>query len=206
VIGGTVESGFGNVLFIGNQAKGKSMKEWITVLKAADAAARWHVHQRRKGAAKEPYINHLLEVATLVADATEGNDPNLVIAALLHDAIEDCEVPPKLIADTFGSDVADLVAEVTDDKTLEKGERKKRQVDSAHKKTARAKILKLADKTSNLRALVSSPAPDWSVRRKIEYIEWARKVVQGLRPTNAALEKQFDEAARAAEQSLVPSI
>jgi guanosine-3',5'-bis(diphosphate) 3'-pyrophosphohydrolase len=188
------------------RADEESMQSWIMVLKAADAAARWHVHQRRKGAAKEPYINHLLEVAALVAEATEGNDPNLVIAALLHDAVEDCEVPPKLIAETFGSDVADLVAEVTDDKTLEKGERKKRQVENAHKKTARAKLLKLADKTSNLRALVSSPAPDWSVRRKLEYIDWARKVVQGLRPANAALERQFDEAARAAEQSLVPSI
>src|ERR1051326_3455376 len=83
------------------------MKDWITVLKAADAAARWHVHQRRKGAAKEPYINHLLEVATLIADATEGKDPNLVIAALLHDAIEDCELPPKLISETFGAEVAD---------------------------------------------------------------------------------------------------
>jgi DNA-binding ferritin-like protein (Dps family) len=171
-------------------------------LEVADAAARWHVHQRRKGAAKEPYINHLLEVATLVAEATEGKDLNLIIAALLHDAIEDCEVPHKLIADMFGNDVADLVAEVTDDKTLEKGERKKRQVDGAHKKTARAKILKLADKTSNLRALVSSPAPDWSVRRKIEYIEWARKVVRGLGPANEALERQFDEAALAAEHLL----
>jgi (p)ppGpp synthase/HD superfamily hydrolase len=182
------------------------MKEWIMVLKAADAAARWHVHQRRKGAAKKPYINHLLEVAKLVAEATEGKDPNLVIAALLHDAIEDCEVPQTLIAEVFGTDVANLVAEVTDDKTLEKAERKQRQVESAHKKTDRAKILKLADKTSNLRALVSSPAPDWSVRRKIEYIKWARKVVQGLRPANAVLEKQFDEAARAAEQSLVPTL
>ena len=63
-------------------------KEWIAVLRAADAAARWHVHQRRKGAAEEPYINHLLEVATLVAEATDGKDPDLVIAALLHDAIE----------------------------------------------------------------------------------------------------------------------
>lgn len=180
------------------------MKEWIKVLKAADAAARWHVHQRRKGAAKEPYINHLLEVATLVAEATEGKDPNLVIAALLLDAIEDCEVPKKLIAETFGADVADLVVEVTDDKTLEKSERKKRQVESAHKKTNRAKVLKLADKISNLRALVSSP-PDWSVRRKIEYIEWARKVVEGLREASPSLEKQFDEAARAAEQSLVPT-
>jgi (p)ppGpp synthase/HD superfamily hydrolase len=71
----------------------ETMKSWIAVLKAADAAARWHVHQRRKGAAKEPYINHLLEVSTLVAEATAGEDPELVIAALLHDAIEDCEVP-----------------------------------------------------------------------------------------------------------------
>jgi (p)ppGpp synthase/HD superfamily hydrolase len=62
---------------------------WPTVLKAADAAVRWHVHQRRKGPAQEPYINHLLEVAMLVAEATDGTDTNLVIAALLHDAIED---------------------------------------------------------------------------------------------------------------------
>jgi (p)ppGpp synthase/HD superfamily hydrolase len=68
---------------------GGFVKEWITVLKAADAAARWHVHQKRKGAAEEPYINHLLEVASLVAEATHGSDPNLVVAALLHDAIED---------------------------------------------------------------------------------------------------------------------
>jgi guanosine-3',5'-bis(diphosphate) 3'-pyrophosphohydrolase len=150
VVGGTGQAGSGSVQALDAQAKGKSMKEWITVLKAADAAARWHVHQRRKGAAAEPYINHLLEVAALVVEATEGKD---------HDAIEDCEVPQTLIAEAFGADVADLVAEVTDDKTLEKAERKKRQVASAHKKTDRAKVLKLADKTSNLRALVSSPAP-----------------------------------------------
>jgi guanosine-3',5'-bis(diphosphate) 3'-pyrophosphohydrolase len=80
-------------------------KEWIMVLRAADAAARWHVQQRRKGAAKEPYINHLLEVATLVAEATDGKDPELVIAALLHDAIEDCEVPYDHIA-VVNADVA----------------------------------------------------------------------------------------------------
>jgi hypothetical protein len=132
------------------------MKAWITVLKAADAAARWHVHQRRKGAAKEPYINHLLEVAALVAEATEGKDPNLVIAALLHDAIEGCEVPHKLIAETSGPMSPTSLRKVTDDKTLDKSERKKRQAETAHKKTGRAKFLKFADKTSNLRALALS--------------------------------------------------
>jgi GTP diphosphokinase / guanosine-3',5'-bis(diphosphate) 3'-diphosphatase len=92
------------------------MKEWLQVLKAADAAARWHVHQRRKGPAGEPYINHLVEVAMLVVDATDGSDTDLVIAALLHDAIEDCEVPRELIAEILGEDVAKTVEEVTDDK------------------------------------------------------------------------------------------
>src|SRR5262250_2022442 len=82
---------------------------WPTVLKAADAAARWHVHQRRKGPAQEQYINHLLEVAMLVAEATDGTDTNLVIAALLHNAIEDCEVPRELIVESFGEDVASIV-------------------------------------------------------------------------------------------------
>lgn len=177
------------------------MKDWVTVLKAADAAARWHVHQRRKGPAQEPYINHLLEVAMLVAEATKGEDPDLVIAALLHDAIEDCEVPKEMIAESFGKDVADVVAEVTDDKDLEKGERKRKQVETASRKSRRAKILKLADKTSNLRTIAASPPADWSVKRKRDYVEWARAVAKGLEGANAWLEGQLEEAARAAERS-----
>ena len=50
------------------------MKDWIMVLRAADMAARWHVHQRRKGIAQEPYINHLLEKASLVTEVTGGSD------------------------------------------------------------------------------------------------------------------------------------
>ena len=145
-------------------------KEWIAVLRAADAAARWHVSQRRKGDAQEPYINHLLEVASLVVEATDGKDTKLVIAALLHDSIEDQEVPRGVIARAFGEDVTKLVEEVTDDKSLEKQERKRLQVEHSHKKSERAKILKLADKTSNLRTLTASPPPDWSVKRRLEYV------------------------------------
>lgn len=181
------------------------MKEWIAVLKAADAAARWHAHQKRKGAAQEPYVNHLLEVASLVADATDGRDPNLVIAALLHDAIEDQEVPREIIAEVFGEDVAALVEEVTDNKSLEKHERKRLQVEHASKKSAHAKIIKLADKTSNLRAVSASPSPDWSVKRRLEYVAWAREVVSGLRGVNDRLEAEFDRAA-AAEQSVTPKL
>jgi GTP diphosphokinase / guanosine-3',5'-bis(diphosphate) 3'-diphosphatase len=128
------------------------------------------------------------------------------IAALLHDAIEDCEVPQELIVDAFGADVAGLVAEVTDDKSLPKAERKEMQAKTAQKGSPRAKIIKLADKTSNLRALVARPAPDWSVRRRVEYLQWARKVVEGLGKTNTTLDNQFDEAARVAQQSLLPTL
>ena len=110
------------------------MKEWVTVLRAADAAARWHVRQRRKGSAQEPYISHLLEVASLVAEATHGKDPDLVVAALLHDAIEDQEVPRELIEREFGKRVVEVVSQVTDDKTLPKEKRKETQVKTASKK------------------------------------------------------------------------
>jgi GTP diphosphokinase / guanosine-3',5'-bis(diphosphate) 3'-diphosphatase len=173
-------------------------KEWIAVLRAADAAARWHVHQRRKGAAEEPYINHLLEVATLVAEATDGKDPELVIAALLHDSIEDQEVPRSIIAEAFGDGVAKLVEEVTDNKKLEKHERKRLQVEHAHKKSQRAKILKLADKTSNLRAIAASPPPEWSVKRLLEYVDWARNVSTGLTGVSKWLEGEFEQAAKEA--------
>jgi (p)ppGpp synthase/HD superfamily hydrolase len=182
------------------------MKEWMSVLKAADAAARWHAHQKRKGAAQEPYINHLLEVATLVGAATDGKDPNLVIAALLHDAIEDQDVPREMIAEAFGQKAADLVCEVTDDTSLPDAERKQKQVEHASKLSPGAKIIKLADKTSNLRAVGVGPSPDWSVKRKLEYVQWAREVVAGLRGVNAQLEEQFDQAAAAAERSITPNL
>jgi (p)ppGpp synthase/HD superfamily hydrolase len=182
------------------------MKEWIAVLRAADMAARWHVDQRRKGIAQEPYINHLLEVASLVTEATGGTDPHVVIAALLHDAIEDQGVTSEVLVREFGQHVADIVMEVTDDKTLPKDERKRKQVDNAGKKSHKAKLVKLADKTSNLRTIASSPAADWSVARRLEYVTWAKAVVAGLRGTSPWLEEQFDEATERAIRSLDPAV
>ncbi len=180
------------------------MSELVSVMRATDAAARWHVHQRRKGAAQEPYINHLLEVARLVAEATDGIISRVVVAALLHDAIEDQGITAETIASEFGPQVAEIVMEVTDDKTLPKAERKRKQVENAKKKSREAKLIKIADKTSNLRAVANSPAPDWSVERRREYVEWAQEVVAGLRGTSPWLEKQFDEAVENAVRSHLP--
>ncbi len=175
--------------------------ELLRVLRAAEMASAWHVGQRRKGEAQEPYINHLLEVARLVGEATGGGDGDLVIAALLHDAIEDCDVSAATIEAEFGADVRALVEAVTDDKSLPKAQRKQLQVDLAAKKAPRARLLKLADKTSNLRAMAASPPANWPVARRLEYVAWARAVVAGVRGTHAGLEAQFDAAAEAAENA-----
>jgi (p)ppGpp synthase/HD superfamily hydrolase len=178
------------------------MNGLVTVLRAADAAARWHVNQRRKGAAQEPYVTHLLEVAMLVAEATAGADPNLIVAALLHDAIEDQGVTREEIAAQFNDDVASLVVAVTDDKALPKSERKRLQIEHALALTPRAKILKLADKISNLRSLATSPPADWPMRRRADYVIWTTKVVQGLRGASHLLERQFDRATADAERTI----
>ena len=107
---------------------------------------------------------------------------------------------------SFGEHVADIVMEVSDDKALPKEERKRKQVENAAKKSHKAKLIKLADKTSNLRNITSSPAVDWSVERRMEYVQWAKAVVAGLRGSSPWLQQQFDEAVIAAERSLNPTM
>lgn len=170
------------------------MKEVLSLAKALNFAAQKHVDQKRKGENQEPYIVHLTEVAELLAGATDGTDVNLVIAGLLHDTIEDVDVTREELEREFGQDVAELVAEVTDDKSLPKAARKQHQVDSAGKKSDRAKMIKLADKTSNLRSITASPPTDWLEDRKREYFDWAAQVVAGCRGVNARLERAFDAA------------
>ena len=162
------------------------------VMKAAHFAAKKHAGQRRKGAAAEPYINHLLEVAELVSSALAEPDTNLVIAALLHDTVEDTGVTKEVLVETFGSDVADLVMEVTDDKSLPKAERKRLQILTTPKKSVRAQVIKLADKIANLRSMLFSPPADWSGERKREYFEWAKQVVDGLSAPNPMLKAEFE--------------
>ena len=176
------------------------MNDVVAVLHAADFAARKHTNQRRKGEAAEPYLNHLIEVANLVAEASDGR-ADVVVAALLHDVVEDQGVAIDEVAALFGSAIASIVAEVTDDKSLPKHVRKDKQVSGAHHKSDDASIIKLADKTSNLRAIATSPPP-WPIDRKRTYVEWARAVVSGLPFKHAALLAKFEEAAEVALKNI----
>lgn len=154
------------------------------ILKAAHFAATKHAGQRRKGLTAEPYINHLLDVAKLASGALSELDTNLLIAAVLHDSIEDAGVTKEELERAFGSDVAELVVEVSDDKSLPKQERKRLQIANAHKKSVRAQIITLADKVSNLRSMFSDPPADWTLERRREYFEWAKQVVEQLTAPN----------------------
>lgn len=172
-----------------------------SILKAAMVAAEWHTEQRRKGEKAEPYINHLIEVAQLVAEADPGN-VDLIMAALLHDAIEDQKKSREEIAALFGERVTKLVEEATDDKSLPKPERKRLQIETAPNKSRDAKLLKLADKTSNLRSVALSPPTHWPNQRRRAYVAWSTAVAAGLFGVSEWLDRQFEEARELALQSI----
>jgi GTP diphosphokinase / guanosine-3',5'-bis(diphosphate) 3'-diphosphatase len=172
----------------------------VSLARAMDFAAHKHATQRRKGIKAESYVIHLTEVAHLLAEATGGSDPVLVMAALLHDTIEDTDTTRAELVETFGKEVESLVSDVTDDKNLPREERKRLQVETASHKPARVRMLKIADKIANLRSIAESPPVGWSGRRKREYVAWAREVVAACGPTNEMLEMQFEQAARILEQ------
>jgi (p)ppGpp synthase/HD superfamily hydrolase len=118
----------------------------------------------------------------------------LVAAGYLHDTLEDTATEFEELEAIFGRQIADLVAEVTDDKSLKKAERKLLQITKTASKTIGARLIKIADKTSNLRAIALSPPADWGSERALEYIDWAEQVVANCRGINVALERHFDAA------------
>ena len=166
----------------------------VVLSRAFDFAARKHARQWRMGKGEEPYLNHLAEVAKLLAEATDGADTELVVAGILHDTIEDTDATHDEISGHFGSLVADLVLEVSDDRTLPVAERKLRQVETAASKSPRAKMVKLADKTSNVRSIVRNPPQMWPHDQRRDYVIWSAQVVDGCRGVNAFLEVAFDHA------------
>ena len=170
--------------------------ELLLVVRALEFAARRHSAQRRKGLAGEPYVNHLAEVARLLAEACGGRDAELVAAGLLHDTLEDTATGAAELEREFGPGVLGLAQEVTDDKSLPRQERKRLQVETAGAKSPRARMIKIADKTSNLRSLRDSPPVGWSRRRRLDYLCWAAQVVERCRGVSPVLEEAFAEARR----------
>lgn len=160
------------------------------ILQATHFAAERHSHQRRKNVEASPYINHPIEVAFHLSSVGGITDEDILIAALLHDTVEDTATDREEIASLFGENVASLVMECTDDRNLPKAERKRLQIVNAPGKSPGAKMIKIADKTCNLRSILSDPPKDWPLSRQYEYFIWADKVVSGLLGHNTFLDDE----------------
>ena len=163
-------------------------------LRALSFAAAKHRDQRRKDTAQTPYINHPIAVANILLNEAGVTDEVVLMAALLHDTVEDTDTTFDEIERQFGQVVRDVVAEVTDDKSLPKAVRKQHQIDHAPGLSDRAKLVKLADKISNVRDTAISPPNSWPIARIDEYLEWGKAVISQIRGTHLQLEALFDEA------------
>ena len=150
----------------------KNLEDLRLLLDALVFASDKHKNQKRKGNSAIPYINHPIQVAQLLVSVGEITDISILCAAILHDTVEDTDATPEDIQTQFGVTIANIVAEVSDDKNLKKEERKRLQIVNAAKKSQAAKALKIADKTCNVRDIVNDP-PVWTIERKQAYIEWA---------------------------------
>jgi guanosine-3',5'-bis(diphosphate) 3'-pyrophosphohydrolase len=162
------------------------------VLRAAQFAAHKHRDQRREDAAATPYINHPLELANVLVSEGGVTDPVVLAAALVHDTIEDTQTSYEELRSAFGTRVADIVIELTDTKFLSKKARKRLQVARAGHATTDAGQVKIADKLCNLRDVLAGPPKNWSLKRKREYFEWAKEVVDQVREDNPRLARKFD--------------
>jgi GTP diphosphokinase / guanosine-3',5'-bis(diphosphate) 3'-diphosphatase len=177
-----------------NPSIGLSFTETRKVFQALAFAAHKHRDQRRKDESASPYINHPIALADILVNEGGIIDHVVLCAAILHDTIEDTETSYEELVGVFGREIADVVAEVTDNKSLDAAVRKLSEIEHAAHASPRAKLVKLADKTCNLRDLAATPPPEWSDDRRAAYLDWARKVVAGSRGANAALEAAFDKA------------
>lgn len=155
-------------------------------------AAHKHRNQRRKDPEASPYINHPIALARVLSIEGGIDDADVLVAAVLHDTVEDTETTYEELCERFGVVVADLVMEVTDDRTLPKAERKAAQIEHAPHLTPRAKLIKLADKICNLRDVANSAPRGWPRQRQQDYFDWAKQVIDRVRGTHDVLESLFD--------------
>lgn len=169
---------------------------------AARFAAEKHSGQVRQNSKTEPYVNHALEVTSLIANVGKIADIEILIAGLLHDTLEDTNTTENELIKHFGAIVCGYVLEVTDHQSLPKDRQKELQIERSPYLSHGAKIVKLADKISNIRDVIESPAADWEMAHRREYVEWSVKVIAGLRGENEFLETHFDELVSTARSML----
>lgn len=186
------------ILFFKSHVSGYTRKDGVAVSgyeRADHYAANAHAGQYRKGkpgGERIPYIEHPRAVARILHDEAGITDPATILASLLHDTLEDTNVSHENLVAEFGHEVADLVAEVTNAKDFGPAGKTAWQVAHARTMSPKAAAVKMADKTANLRDLLSTP-PDWPADRKRKYYGDAKQVVDAMGARNIILSKIFDD-------------
>jgi len=163
------------------------------LMHALEFASRKHKDQRRKDVDASPYINHPISLANILCNEAHVADVDVICGALLHDTVEDTDTTSEELEKEFGKKICNIVMDVTDDKTLGKQARKQAQIDHAAHASGEAKLVKLADKISNLRDVAVNSPPHWSLERQQEYFDWAKQVIDQVRGVHPLLESIFDD-------------
>lgn len=176
------------------------------LLKAIAFAAEKHRFQKRKDGAGTPYINHPIQVALTLAEIGTETYVEILMAAVLHDTLEDTQTTPEELEAHFGQAVAGWVQEVTDDKRLPKEERKRLQVVLAPSKSREALKIKLADKICNVVDILHHPPAGWGSSQKLEYLDWAAQICLAARGTQAALESHLNMLIETGRQEFASTV
>lgn len=200
------ETPFGSAKVVSDLPKLFSTDDIGLLMKALRFSAERHKDQRRKDKQASPYINHPIQVAETLWRIGEVDNIVMLIAALLHDTIEDTETTAAELEAEFGAEITHVVQEVSDNPNLSSAERKRLQVEHAPHISKFAQQVKLADKICNIYDIShQAPPRGWSVERKQAYLDWSKQVVDGLRGCNPKLEAYYDELLERGRRILQPS-
>uniref|UniRef100_A0A1I8ESJ4 guanosine-3',5'-bis(diphosphate) 3'-diphosphatase n=1 Tax=Wuchereria bancrofti TaxID=6293 RepID=A0A1I8ESJ4_WUCBA len=163
------------------------------IIKAADLAARRHRQQRRKDAMQTPYVNHPIGVAYILTNEGQITDMATIIAAILHDIVEDTKTTDEEIREMFGDEVADIVKECTVIKSMKREARMKSELEKASKLSHKAKLVQLADKLYNVRDIERCAPFGWTKQQVREYILFAKDLLSIIRGIHGPLEIALDD-------------
>jgi guanosine-3',5'-bis(diphosphate) 3'-pyrophosphohydrolase len=172
------------------------------LLAALDFAAERHSAQRRKGPDAAPYVNHLIEVATLLANVAQVDDVEVLMAGVLHDVLEDTPTTSDEVSARFGARVCKFVQALSDDKSLPRKRRRAIALEELPQMESLVRVIKLADLTSNIKLL----PPNWSDERKLEYLEWSESAATICSVECQELAKLYWERAGATRAKLEASL
>lgn len=161
------------------------------LLTALEFSAQYHSGQYRDGEDKIPYIIHPIGVCILVWESGTGATTDMLIAALLHDTLEDTDATAEEIENLFGPHVLRLVLDLTTDPKLSSKEAKQHQLDHAPYMHEQAKVVKLCDRLYNITDLLNSPPPTWSQEGKDAYIAHTEKLVKALEGAAPFIENEI---------------